>query len=119
MALAGNEYWLRRIDLIHCRKTGLVERKARSSARIDEQQRLFERDIAERLYERHFNFVSRNRNLQLIAALIAELHKIVGADVRDQVAEGTIQGDYFAGQPFLIHGRGFQIEPDQLLDYGS
>src|SRR5208337_2326041 len=117
--LAGYEDRLRRIYAVGCREAGPVEREAGSSPRIDEQQRLFERYVAERLDEWHFDFATRNRNLQLVAALIAELHKIIGADIRDQVAERTIQGDYFSGQPFFIHSGGFQIEANQFFDYGA
>src|ERR1035437_4548763 len=119
MPLAGYEHRLRRIYVVCRRETSLVERKAGSSARIDEQQWLFERHIAERPDERHFDFPSRDRDPQLIAAPIAELQKIVGADVRDQLAERAVQGDHFSTQTLVVHGCGFQIEPDQFLDDGS
>ena len=83
-------------DVIRRCEACLVQGKAGSSARIDEEQGLFERHIAERLDERHLEFAPRDRDLQFIAALIAELQKIFGADVRDQVAERAVQGDHFS-----------------------
>src|SRR5271157_1606780 len=103
-ALAGNEHGLRRIDVVRRREACLIERKAGLSARIDEQQRLFERHIAERVDERHLDFASGDRDLQLVAAPIAELQKIFGADVRDQVSLRTTQGDHFAAQTLVVHG---------------
>src|SRR4030088_48726 len=84
--LAGYEHRLRRIYFVLRCEAGLVEREAGSAARIDEKQWLFERHIAERPDQRHLDFASRNGDLQLIAELIAELLKIVSADVRDHVA---------------------------------
>src|SRR3984893_2497120 len=117
--LAGYENRLRRFYFVHRREAGLVQRKAGSSARIDEQHWLFERHIAERLDQRHLDFVSCDRHLQLITELIAELHNIVGVDVRDQVAVWTIKGNHIAGQALVVHGCGLQIETDQLLHCGS
>src|SRR5437868_15001369 len=87
--LVGYEYRLRRIYFVLRCEAGLVEREARSSARIDEQQWLFERHVAERPDPRHLDFASRDGDFQLIAELIAELLKIVGVDVRDPVAVRT------------------------------
>src|SRR3981081_3809473 len=84
--LAGYEHRLRRIYFVLRCEAGLVEREAGSSARLDEQQWLFERHIAERPDQRHLDFASRNGDLQLIAEMIAELLEIVGIDIRDQVA---------------------------------
>ncbi len=78
MPFARNEYRLRRIYIVGRSEAGLVEREACPSARIDEQQRLFERHVAERPDERHFNFSSSDGDVQFIAALIAKLQKIVG-----------------------------------------
>src|ERR1700730_7830845 len=96
--IAGYENRLRRFYFVHRREAGLVQRKAGSSARIDEQHWLFEPHIAERPDQRHLDFVTCDRDLQLIAKLIAELHKIVGVDVRNQVAVWTIERDHFASQ---------------------
>src|SRR5271157_3864913 len=70
--LAGYEHRLRRIYVVRRREACLVEREAGSSARIDEQQGLFERHIAERPDERHLDFASCDGDLQFVAAPIAE-----------------------------------------------
>src|ERR1700716_748328 len=104
--LAGYEHRLRRIYFVLRCEAGLVERKAGSSARIDEQQWLLERHIAECPDERHLDLASRAGHFQLVAELIAELLKIVGIDVRDQVAVRTIQSNHFAGESLVVHGCG-------------
>src|SRR5208337_5641696 len=75
---ARDEHFLRWVYAVRRREACLVERKAGSSARIDEQQWLFQRHIAERVDEGHLDFASRNGDLQLVATPIAELEKIIG-----------------------------------------
>ena len=111
-----DEYRLRRVYVVRGSKAGLVEREAGSSAGIDVEQRLLQRHIAEGFDEGHFDFAPCDCDFHLIAALIAEFEKIFGADIGDQVAEGAVKGDDFAGQAFVVDGCGFQIEADQLLD---
>ena len=104
LVFARYEYWLWWIYVLCGGETGLIQGEAGSSARIDKQQRLFERHIAERPHEWHLDFASGNRDLQPVAELIPELQKIFAADVCDQVAERTVEGDHLTGQAFVVHG---------------
>jgi hypothetical protein len=98
-----------RIYFVDGREASLVDGEAGSSAGINVEQRLFEWDVAEGADEGHFDFVSGDGDLHFIAALIAKLHEIFGADVGDDVAEGTVEGDCFSGETFIGYGRGLQI----------
>jgi hypothetical protein len=119
IGFAGDKYCLGRVDSVDCREAGLVDGEAGSSARIDVEQGLFERDVAKGSDEGHVDLVSGDRDLHLIAALIAELHKIFGADVGDDITEGAVERDCFSREAFVIYGCGLQIEADQLLDDGA
>ena len=112
MPFSRYEYRLGRIYTVHRGETPLIYGKAGSSARINEEQRLFQRYIAESVDERHFDFVAGDGGFQFISTLLAEPQKIFGADVCDQVAERAVEGDYFSGQTLVVHGDGLQIEPD-------
>lgn len=112
MVLARDENRLRRIDVVCRGEIRLVQGKAGSSSGIDVEQWLFERHVAESFDERHFDFFSGNRNFHLVAVLVAELHKIFGADVGDDVSVGTVEGDRFARQTFVVDDSGLQVETD-------
>src|SRR5271165_123845 len=116
VSLAGEKHRLRRMNIIGGREARLVQREADASAGIDEQQGLLECNVAERPDEWDFQLVPRDRDLDRLAAPIAELQEIIGAHVGDQVAEGAVESDDFAGQARFVELGGLQVEANQLFD---
>src|ERR1700730_18579966 len=73
-----------RLDPVDRRETGLVHSQAEMSAGIDVQQGLIHRHVAESADKLQLHLLVAHRDWHLLAALIAELQKIIGVDVGDE-----------------------------------
>ena len=100
--LTSDKNWLRRLHPISSGKGSLIYCKAGTSAGVDVQQRLLERDVTEGLHEGHFDLAAANGHFNFVAMLVAEFQEIFGVDVRDQVAEGAVESYDFSGEAFLV-----------------
>ena len=60
MGLTGDKDGLGRVDAVDGCEASLVDGEAGSSSGVDEEQRFFQRDVAEGVDEGHFDFAARD-----------------------------------------------------------
>src|SRR5215472_19208110 len=105
-----------RFDVVGGSKASLIDRQAKTSARVDIHERLFQRNVGESTHEGKVQFCFVYADVDVLAAAIAELKEILSADVGHQVAEGTVGGDDLALEAAIIKpGRG-ELEADQVIE---
>ena len=84
----------RHLDLVLPYKAALVHREAQTSTRVNVEERLSWRDIAEGLHKRNLQWFARQLESNRLAERVAELSKVLARDVRDEIAEGSIRSDH-------------------------
>src|ERR1700733_12472827 len=81
---------------IRGRETFLVYGQAKAPARIDIQQWLLQRHVAEGAYERDIHLVLADSDVYCPASRIAEFKKVIAADIGDQIPERSVGRNYFS-----------------------
>src|SRR5580704_13037546 len=119
-SLALTDLWWNRqlqrwLDAVDCRKAPLVYGQRKPSARVDIDQRRFQRYVAERLHKSQIELLVAQNNWNHLATLIAELQEIFGIHVGHQVAERPIGRDHFPVQSLLIDLSCFEIQTHQRI----
>ena len=103
-----------RCDLVCLGEIALIDANAQTSARVDVEERLARRHIAERFFEGEFIFVTVQCDRNLIADLVAQFRECIGRNVQHEISERPIRSDYLSLQTFVIDGCRVDIESYEL-----
>src|SRR5260370_12734437 len=88
------------------------------SSRIDVQQRLSQRQIAEGPHELDFHLLLTQLHGNFLPAPISELEEFVSINVGHEVAERPVRGDDLGAEATLVDLDCFQIKASQSF-YGN
>src|SRR5271169_2829304 len=83
---ARNENCYRRLDAIGCCEASLIHGHAQTPARIDIQQWLLQRNVAEGAHERNIDLGLGDGDVYRLAPRITEFEKIFAADIGDKIS---------------------------------
>src|SRR5271157_1347129 len=117
VCLASYKQLERGPDSVNLGEIFLIDRQAEVAARVDVEERLAEGYVAEGLDERQHHLAVAQPGADLVPARIAQLEKLVGLDVGDQISEGRVERDDVTRDALLVEPRRLNIQPDQFLHF--